>query len=99
MVWGSSVKRRVLPWPLVAPGNFESEMPGAGVLALTLGSGAHPVPVRLSILPPPAVGAAVVKVKSAPGGTVHDRSRTLCRVRNGSFFEFAPKNSGAACLF
>ena len=38
-------------------------MPGAGVLALPLGPGAHAVAVRLTVLPPAAVRPTVVEVE------------------------------------
>ena len=40
-------------------------MPGAGILALPLGPGAHSVTVGLPLLPPAAVGPTVVKVEPA----------------------------------
>lgn len=49
--------------PGVHPHYFESMRPGAGVLALALGSGADTVSVGFPILPPSTVSAAVVEVK------------------------------------
>ena len=41
-------------------------MPGPAVLALALGTSAHPMTMGLAVLPAPAEGASVVEVKSAP---------------------------------
>lgn len=49
--------------PGVHPNYLEAMRPGAGVLALALGSGADTVSVGFAILPPPTVSAAVVEVK------------------------------------
>lgn len=53
------------PGPGVDAGYFESEVPGAGVRALSLGAGAHSVAVGLAVLPTATVRAAIVKVKAA----------------------------------
>lgn len=49
--------------PGVHPNYLEAVRPGAGVLALALGSGADTVSVGFAILPPATVSAAVVEVK------------------------------------
>lgn len=61
--------------PGVHPYNLKTVRPGAGVLALALGSSADAVSVGFAILPPPAVSAAVVEVK--PSARHSDLLRTL----------------------
>ena len=52
-----------LPGPRVDAGDLEAEVPGARVLSLPLGPGAHAVAVCLAVLPPAAVRPAVVEVE------------------------------------
>lgn len=52
------------PGPGVDAGNFEPEVPGAGIGPLALGSSAHTMAVGFAVLPVAAVSAAVVKVEA-----------------------------------
>ena len=53
----------LLPGPRVHARHLEPKVPGAAVLALTLGPSAHACPMGLPILPPSTVCPSVVKVK------------------------------------
>lgn len=55
---------RVPTGPGVDANYLEAVRPGARVLALALGSGAHTVAVGFAILPPSAVGPPIIKVES-----------------------------------
>lgn len=54
-----------LPRPCVNTRDFESVVPGAGVLALAFETGADAVTVSLAVLPATAVHAAIIKVEAA----------------------------------
>lgn len=54
------------PRPGIDTGHLETEMPAAGVGALTFGPGAHAVTVGFPVLPAAAISPTVVKIESAP---------------------------------
>lgn len=54
-----------VPGPHVDAGHLEPVVPRSRVRSLSLGAGAHAVPVRLAVLPSAAVRAAVVEVEPA----------------------------------
>lgn len=63
--------------PCINTRNFETVLPGAGILPLPLGPRAHTVPVGFPVLPASAVCPSILKIET-PSSSCHLDLRVMC---------------------
>lgn len=63
--------------PCINTRNFETVLPGAGILPLPLGPRAHTVPVGFPVLPASAVCPSILKIET-PSSSCHLDPRVMC---------------------